>query len=107
MDFKAGDIKAMKNQFYLQKKDELLALIDSTLNSLLESDDLKKVDSRWLLNEIFKIKKEVIKDSYSSKKSDLGVFSLKVSDELIKCDSELWSKIGKIGDDYRKLQRSL
>ena len=97
----------MKNQFYLRKKSELLSLIDSTLNRLLTSDDLKKVDSGWLLGEIAKIKNEVITDSFSSKKSDLGVFSLKVSDELIECDRELWSKVGKIGDDYRTLQRNL
>jgi hypothetical protein len=97
----------MKNQFYLQKKSELLSLIDSTLNRLLVSDDLKKVDSIWLLGEIAKIKKEVIEDSFSSKKSDIGVFSLKVSDELIECDQSLWSLVSKIGDDYRKIQRNL
>jgi hypothetical protein len=97
----------MKNQFYLQKKDELLSLIDSTLNRLLVSEDLKKVDSIWLLGEIAKIKKEVIEDSFSSKKSDIGFFSLKVSDELIECDQLLWSLVSKIGDEYRKIQRNM
>ncbi len=97
----------MKNQFYLQKKGELLSLIDSTLNRLLVSEDLKKVDSIWLLGEIAKIKKEVIEDSFSSKKSDIGVFSLKVSDEFIECDQLLWSLVSKIGDEYRKIQRNM
>jgi hypothetical protein len=67
----------MKNQFYLQKKDELLSLIDSTLNRLLVSEDLKKVDSIWLLGEIAKIKKEVIEDSFFFKKIRHWFFFIK------------------------------
>jgi len=97
----------MKNAFYLQKKSELLELIDNTLQKLLVSEDLSKVNGVWLLAEIAKIKKEVETDTFSSAKTDLGVFSLRVGDDLIGCDRDLWLKVGKIGDDYRKLQRNL
>jgi hypothetical protein len=97
----------MKSAFYLQKKKELLELIEMTLNGLLASEDLKKVDSGWLLAEILKIKKEVEEDKFSSKDTSLGVFSLKVSDDLIECDYDLWINVGKIGEGYRKLQRNL
>lgn len=97
----------MKSQFYLQKKSDLLALIESTITSLHTSDDFYKVDFAWLLAEINRIKSEVTEDTYSSKKSDLGVFSLKIMDDLIKCDKELWLNVRQIGNDYRKLQKNL
>lgn len=97
----------MKSAFYLQKKGELLELIEKTLQRLLESEDLIKVNSDWLLNEILRIKKEVETDNFSSKKTSLGVFSLRVTDDLLVCDKDLWASVSKIGEDYRKIQRSL
>ena len=97
----------MKSAFYLQKKNELLELIDNTLQKLLVSEDLSKVNGVWLLAEITKIKKEVETDTFYSAKTDLGAFSLRVGDDLIGCDRDLWLKVGKIEDDYRKLQRNL
>jgi hypothetical protein len=96
----------MKSSFYLQKKNELLELIENTLQRLLKSEDLAKVNSQWLLDEIYRIKKEVETDSFSSEKTGLGVFSLRVNDDLVSSDQDLWSKIAKIGDEYRKLQRN-
>lgn len=73
----------------------------------MDSRDLKKVNCNWLLVEIAKIKKNVESDNFTSKKSDIGAFSLRVRDDLIECDDDLWLNFGKIGDDYRNLQRKI
>ncbi len=89
MASESGGFEKMKSSFYLQKKNELLELIENTLQRLLKSEDLAKINSQWLLDEIYRIKKEVETDSFSSEKNQ-----------------DLWSKIARIGDEYRKLQRN-
>lgn len=104
---KARGIKKVKNSFYSQKKYELLELIENTLQKLLVSDDLAKVNGQWLLDEMNRIKKEVETDVLSAGKTSLGVFSLRVRDDLIYSDQELWLMVGKVGDEYRKLKRNV
>jgi len=104
---KARGLKKVKSSFYLQKKKELLELIEKTLQKLLVSDDLAKVNGQWLLDEMNRIKKEVETDVLSADKTSLGVFSLRVRDDLIDSDQELWLMVGKVSDEYRKLKRNV